>query len=175
MAVEDRHVVNSPQAPSDVALQERPARLVQRVGLGIDACFAGPQKPVPTIGPVEPGQFAAVPHRCTVGDQLIENPREELIQDLRTARQQSVGVRALRHAPPVSGVVGQHVTLLHGDGPVMVGQHPGGEQPAHARSQNNRMLTQHRHGENPTPYFGRHDARMARRFYIVCVCERVSM
>jgi len=48
----------------------------------------------------------------------------------------------LRYPPPVRGIVGQHVSFHHRDGPEEIGQYPRGEQPAHARAKNNRMVTQ---------------------------------
>ena len=60
---------------------------------------------------------------------------------LSTARQKSMNVPALRYPPPVSRIVGQLVPLDNRDGPEEISEHPRGEQPAHARTQNDRTLT----------------------------------
>jgi hypothetical protein len=53
----------------------------------------------------------------------------------------------LRHATPLRGIVWQHVPLDDRNGPVEVGEHPSGEQPAHACSKHNGALADlaHRH------------------------------
>ena len=55
----------------------------------------------------------------------------------------------LRYPPPASGIVGQLISVDHRDGLEEIGKHPRGEQPAHARPENDRTLTQLGHGENP--------------------------
>ena len=55
---------------------------------------------------------------------------------------------ALRYALPGDRIVGQLVPLDHRDGSIEVGQHPGSKQPAHARPENDRALTQYRHGRS---------------------------
>ena len=97
------------------------------------------------IGQVQLGQVRVVPDGSTVGDHLVENPREELIQDLRSTRQQGMGVSTLRYPPPVRGIVGQHISLDHCYGPEEISQHPCGKQPTHARAENDRMLSELRH------------------------------
>jgi hypothetical protein len=57
----------------------------------------------------------------------------------------------LRYPPPVGGVVGQYVAFHHGDGLVEIGQNPGGEQPAHACAENNRVVTELRHSHSWPP------------------------
>jgi hypothetical protein len=54
---------------------------------------------------------------------------------------------ALWYATPVGGIVGQHIPLDHRDGLVVIGEHPRGKQPAHARAQNDGTFTQYRRGE----------------------------
>ena len=98
---------------------------------------------------VQLGQFAVVPDGSTVGDQFIEKPGEELIQDLRAAGQQNMKMPTLRHPSPDSGFVRQRVALDDGDGVKEVGQNPRREQPAHARPENDRTLTQSCHGGTP--------------------------
>jgi hypothetical protein len=72
-------------------------------------------------------QFPVVPNGNTVGDQLIEKPGEELIQDLRTARQQNVDMPTLRYPSSESGTVRQHIPLDQSDGPKEISQNPRGE------------------------------------------------
>ena len=79
---------------------------------------------------VKPGQIPVLPNGSTVGYQLIENPGEELIQDLRAALQQNMKMPTLRYPSSDSGVIGQHVSLDHSDGPKEISQHPRGNQPA---------------------------------------------
>ena len=55
----------------------------------------------------------------------------------------------LRYPASGSGIVGQHVSLDHGDGPEEISQHPRGKQPAHARPDNNRVLTRSSVGRLP--------------------------
>ena len=54
---------------------------------------------------VQLGQLPVVPHRSTVGDQFIEKPGKELIEDLCAAGQQNMNMPALRHPAPDSGIV----------------------------------------------------------------------
>ena len=98
---------------------------------------------------VKLGQIPVLPNGSTVGHQLIEKPGEELIQDLRAALQQNMKMPTLWYPSSDSGVIGQHVSLDHSDGPEEISQHPRGNQPAHARPKNDRALTQLWHGETP--------------------------
>jgi hypothetical protein len=43
---------------------------------------------------------------------------------------------ALRHPSSRCGIIGQHVSVNHGDGGEKVREHPGGEQTAHTRTEN---------------------------------------
>jgi hypothetical protein len=52
---------------------------------------------------------------------------------------------ALRHTPPIGGVVGQDVAFDHSDALVEVRKYPRGEHPAHTCAENNRVLTELRH------------------------------
>src|SRR6478736_7897712 len=130
--------------------QKRPARHVYRHRLGIKRNLARPQHVVAAEGQVKFGQVRVVPNGSTVGYQITENAREELVQDLRAARQQDMKVATLRYPSSGSGIVGQHVALDHCDGPEEISQHPRGKQPAHARPKNNRVLTQFQHGKSPS-------------------------
>ena len=118
---------------------------------------------------VKLGQLPVVPNGSTVGYQLIEKPGEELIQDLRTARQQNMDMPTLRYPSSDSGIVRQHISLDHSDGPKEISQDPRGKQPAHARAKNDRALTQLWHGETPeskldvsslADSWGRNDSRV---------------
>src|SRR6185312_16028400 len=101
------------------------------------------------IGQVQFGQVRVIPDGSTTSNQFIENPGEEFIQDLSTARQQCMDMPTLRYPPPVSGIVEQHVSLDHHDGLEEIGEHSCSEQPAHARTQNDRTLTKYRHSKPP--------------------------
>ena len=70
------------------------------------------------------------PHVRSLVDSHI---REQLIQDLGTARQQNVNVPTVRYAAPIRGIIRQLIPLGHRDGPEEVCEHPRGEKPAHAR------------------------------------------
>lgn len=87
---------------------------------------------------------------CAGGGKFIEKSGEELIEDLRAAREQGMDVTALGYSPPVRRVVGQRIALDNRDGLVEIGQHPRGQQSAHARAEYHRMLTDLRH-ESPYP------------------------
>ena len=74
----------------------------------------------------------AVDDRCTGCDDFAEEPREELVEDLRAPLQQRMNVAALWNATPVDRLVRQHIALDNRHGPVEVGKHPRSEQSAHA-------------------------------------------
>jgi hypothetical protein len=59
---------------------------------------------------------------------------------------QAVQVAAVRHATPGRGPVGQLVALDDRDLCVVVGEHPGGQQPGDARAQDDGMVV---HGVPP--------------------------
>jgi hypothetical protein len=80
-------------------------------------------------------------HRCATRGEVVEQPREELVEDLCASGQQHMRVAALGHTPPVLSRLGQRVALHHGDPPVGVGQHPGGEQPGQACPEDDRVVT----------------------------------
>jgi hypothetical protein len=54
---------------------------------------------------VQLGELSVVPNGCTVGDEFVEKPGEELIQDLPTAGQQDMKMPTLRHSSSDSWVV----------------------------------------------------------------------
>src|ERR1700677_4821628 len=132
-----------------MAFQKRPARHVHRQCLGLKCDLARPEYLVAAERQVKLGQLPVVPNGSTVGYQLIEKPGEELIQDLRTARQQNMDMPALRYPSSNSGIVRQHIPLDHSDGPKEISQDPRGKQPAHARAENHRAPTQFWHSKTP--------------------------
>jgi hypothetical protein len=81
-----------------------------------------------------------VPDRDPTGDQLGGEPREQLLQGLLAACQQRVDVAALRDTPPVGAGGGELVAVEHRHLPVGVGEHPGGQQPRHARPQHHHAI-----------------------------------
>jgi hypothetical protein len=71
--------------------------------------------------------------------QAGQEPREQLVQNLRAAGQQPVSVSALRHALARHPRLRQHVTLDHRHLLEGIGQHPGRQQPAHAPPKHHRF------------------------------------
>jgi hypothetical protein len=76
-----------------------------------------------------------IPGRHPLRDQLGGEPGEEFLQGLLAARQQRVGVAAVRHATPVHRRLGQLVPVDHDHLRVRVGEGPRGHQPGHACAQ----------------------------------------
>ena len=95
------------------------------------------------------GQIGVVEDRDASPDEFVKEPGKQLSQDLGPSPQQGMHMAALRNAPPVDCIVGQYVPLHHGDRLIKVGKHPRGQQPAHARAENHRMLTDLRHEPPP--------------------------
>jgi hypothetical protein len=91
------------------------------------------------------GEIGVVQDRGSGRDELVEQPGEQLSKDLGTTSQQGVYVATLRNAPPVRRIVGKHIPFDNRDTVVEVGEDPGGEEPAHARTENHRVLTELRH------------------------------
>jgi hypothetical protein len=111
---------------ANVAFQEGPAGLAHEglCGTALEA------KAMATRGKA---QFPEVPdHRSAPSDQVIEQSREELVEDLCASGHQHMGVPALGDTLPILGLVRECVAVHHRDPPVGVGQHPGGEEPGHA-------------------------------------------
>jgi hypothetical protein len=72
--------------------------------------------------------------RGEAGEQLLEH---------RTAtRVQAVQMASLRHTAAVSPDLWHGVPVDNRDLPVGIGEHSGRQQPGHARTQNNRMISQ---------------------------------
>jgi hypothetical protein len=88
-------------------------------------------------------------HRCAARDEVVEQPREEPVEDLRPSGQQQVGVPALGDALPILSRLGDRVAFHDGDPPVCVGQHPGGEEPGQARPEDDHMVTDPPHPAPP--------------------------
>jgi len=78
--------------------------------------------------------------RCARRDQLGDDARQQRFQARLAARQQRVGVRALRNPAAILVADGQPVALDHGDALVRVGQHSCGQQPGHAGANHHRVL-----------------------------------
>jgi hypothetical protein len=81
-------------------------------------------------------------HRCTIRDEVVEQSRKELVKDLRALGHKQMGVPALGDTLPILGRLREPVTLDDGHPLVCVGQHPGGQQPGHARTQDHRVVTE---------------------------------
>ena len=80
-------------------------------------------------------------HRDTAGGQAGQQPREKLVQDLRPARQQHVGVPALGNPLTVQPGLRQRVPFNDRHPAVRISQDAGGEEPAHAGAQHHRVVT----------------------------------
>ena len=141
VAFEQGHVRDGADATSDVALQERPARLVG--GEQLDG--TGADHPVPTQVVVQPRHIPTVEVGCATADKLVEESGEQLVQRLRAAGQQGMELTALGYTPSVSRLVGQRVALHHRHGLEEVRQRPRREQSGHACAQHHRMPTDRDH------------------------------
>ena len=73
-------------------------------------------------------------------DQLGDDARQQRLQARLAARQQRVGVRALRNPAASLDADGEPVALDHGDALVRVGQHARGQQPRHAGANHHCVL-----------------------------------
>jgi hypothetical protein len=102
---------------------------------------------MPTEGHAELGEVPVVPHYGTVGHELRQKAGKQTLQDFRTTRPQCVNVTALGHAPSLCTLGRQHIALDDRDGSVEIRQHSGRKETAHARPENDRMLTDLRHGD----------------------------
>lgn len=131
-----------------MAFQKRPARHVHRQRIRLKSQLARPEHFVAAERQVKLGELPVVPNGSTIGHQLIEEPGEELIQDLRTPGQQNMDMPTLRYPLSDSGTARQHIPLDDSDGPKEISQDPRGKQPTHARPENDRVVTQFWHGEN---------------------------
>jgi len=123
--VPDRDVGQGQDPVADMAFQARPARYVRR----LTECAVLAQQVAPEEEPELP---RSTQHRDAVGHQVREQPGEHLVEDLRPARQQPVGVPTLGNSLTVQPALRQRVPFDDRHLPVRIGQHPGREQPAHA-------------------------------------------
>jgi hypothetical protein len=73
--------------------------------------------------------------------QLAEQIRKELIEDLRAAGYQDVGMATLRDTAPMLDRSQQPVAVQHCDSGVRLGQYARSEQPSHASAQDHRVIT----------------------------------
>jgi hypothetical protein len=80
-------------------------------------------------------------HRSAPSDEVVEQPWEELVEDLCASGHQHMGMPALGDTTTVLELGRERVAVHHRDALVGVGQHPGGEEPGHARTQDHRLVT----------------------------------
>ena len=123
-AVAQLDVGERAHAAADVALQQRSAR-DQRAGPEL-----GARERVPAED--DPHLVHRRIRRRARGDQLGDDARQQRLQARLTARQQRVGVRALRNPAASLDADRELVALDHGDALVRVGEHSRGQQPGHA-------------------------------------------
>jgi hypothetical protein len=88
-------------------------------------------------------------HRCAARGEVVEQPGEQLVEDLCPLCEQHVGVSTLGYAPTILSRHRERVALDHGDPPVCVGQHPGGEQPSQACPEDDHVVTDPPHPAPP--------------------------
>ena len=133
----DRRQRGDPSA--EVAFQVGPA------GLAADR-LRGPAGEAEQVAARGEPELREVPdHRHAPGRQVVEQPRKELVEDLRPSGHQQVGVPALRDPPPTPGRRRERVAVDDRDPPVRVGQHPGSEQPGNAGPEDHRVVTDRKH------------------------------
>jgi len=72
--------------------------------------------------------------------EVVEDAREELLQDLGTSSKQIVDVTTLRNTAPISGACRQGIPVHHADAVIEICQYPRRQQTAHAGPQHNRMV-----------------------------------
>jgi hypothetical protein len=149
VAAENRHVAQRLQTPPDTAFQEWPARHVHRQCLGIPRYLSRAEYLVAAERQPKLGQLSIVPNGSTVGCQFIEEPGEQLVQDLRTASQQNMNMTTLGYPTSDSRVVRQLVSLDHSNGFEELGEDSRGKHSADTRPENNRSLARSCHGVTP--------------------------
>ena len=132
--VHDRDVGQGPDSAPDLALQERPARHVAR---GVRRAVLAQQ----VTAEREPQLPEIAHHRHPRRRQASQEPREQVVEDLRAAGQQRVRVPALRHPLAMHPCLWQHVTFDDRHPLVRIRQHLCRKQPAHARPQHDRVVT----------------------------------
>src|SRR5206468_1565102 len=94
----------------------------------------------PECGP-ESRKVAVVPLHRSVGDELVEEPRKELTDDLHALAEQDVRMSVLGHSTATRRSLGQNVAFDDGDDTKVVGEHTGGEEAAHARAEDDCSVT----------------------------------
>jgi hypothetical protein len=82
----------------------------------------------------------------TVGGEVVEHAREELVEDPRAGDEQPVGVASLGDATPGLRRIRQLVAFDHGHPRERVRQHASGQEAGHARAEDHRMLADGRSG-----------------------------
>ena len=88
-------------------------------------------------------------HQYAAGGEVVEQSREERVEDLCPSGQQQVGVPALGDALPILSRLGERVAFHDGDPLVGVGQHPGGEEPGQACPEDDHVVTDPLHPAPP--------------------------
>jgi hypothetical protein len=91
-------------------------------------------------------------HRCAARGEVVEQPGEQLVEDLCPLGEQHVGVPTLGDTPPILGVARERVAVHHRDPLVGVGQHPGGEEPGQACPEDDRVVTDPPHPAPPVSW-----------------------
>jgi hypothetical protein len=149
MTVEYPHVGQLPNPAPDVALDERPARVIvdQRPRIGDDTRS---DDAMTAEHGVEPGQVTVIPPVGALGHQFVEDARKQLLRDLAAAGKQDVRLAPLRDTAPSPSVGHQHVSFDDGDAVVELAECPGGEQPTHACSENDGVFGDPDHGIPPS-------------------------
>jgi hypothetical protein len=85
--------------------------------------------------------IVAVPLRRPVGHKFVKKTWQQLVEDLRPPREQSVYQPALWNPAPGRRISWQDVALHHRHGPVAFCEDPGGQQSAHACAEDYRSFT----------------------------------
>ena len=132
--VRDRDVVQGPDPAADLAFEIWPAGQVARVA----AVTVQAQQMTPDREQQLPGTGE---HRHPSDRQVGQQSREQLLQDLRAARQQHVRMPALRNPLPVCRALRQQVAVDNRHPLVGIRQHPGRQQPAHAGPKDHSVIT----------------------------------
>jgi hypothetical protein len=122
-----------PHALADVVLEERAGEADD--GGAADLVVEGEL----VAAELDPGAVPAPCDRRPAGLELGEQAGEHRVHDLRAAGEQQVQVPALRHALAGLRPVRERVALEDRDPLVRPVQRPGGQQPAHARADHDRV------------------------------------
>ena len=136
--VEDGDVPQRVDATAEMELQERTAGLVCGQWLRIGQAASRIQL-IPSDAQVQPRQVITVVDDGPGRSKFIQKPRKQLANRLRATGEETVQMPALRHARALFGTIGQSVAVDDGDRFIGLREHPGGEQPRDAGTQNHRV------------------------------------